>query len=93
MASENDAFDQLEQRVERAVQHALEMRTENSRLKQDLEELRARVRLADADREEADTMRASISRLETEVASYQKERESVRTRVERLLHQIDSLSA
>ena len=93
MASENEAFDLLEQRVQRAVELTSELRAENSRLKHDVEELRARVRLADSDREEADTMRASISRLESEVATYQKERESVRTRVERLLQQIDSLSA
>jgi chromosome segregation ATPase len=88
-----DPFDQLEERIQRAVAVTTELRAENARLRQDIEGLEIRAAEAESANEETTRMRTSIERLEAEVSSMQKEREKVRTRVERLLQQIDSLSS
>lgn len=87
-----DPFDQLEERIQRAVSLTVELRAENKRLRDEMEGLEIRAVTAEAANEDGARMRASIERLEAEVASLQKEREKVRGRVERLLQQIDSLA-
>jgi len=92
MAAEQDVFDQLEQRIQRAVAHTVQLRAENERLRQELEGLEIRATVAEAATADAVQMKTSLQKLESEVTTLQKEREGVRSRVERLLKQIDSLS-
>jgi len=92
MAAEQDAFEQLEQRIQRAVAHTLELRAENARLRADLEGMEIRATEAESAADDMAHLREAVQKLETEIATLHKEREGVRSRVEKLLKQIEALS-
>ena len=82
MADSNEHFQKLEERLLKAIDLFKRTRAEKRALQQELEKLRAdfneRAKLAET--------------MERELVSLRREREEVRTRVEKLLHQIDVLT-
>jgi regulator of replication initiation timing len=106
MATEQDAFEQLEQHIQRAVSTTVELRAENvrlanenltlakdaERLRSEMDGLEIRAQEAEAASDASAQVRQEVQRLEAEVASLHKEREGVRSRVEKLLKQIEALS-
>jgi septal ring factor EnvC (AmiA/AmiB activator) len=78
-----DDFSALEQRVVRAVELVKKERTARVQA----EETSARLQ------DELETQNANLEQAQEQVKSLEKERENVRQRVERLLKQLDEISA
>jgi len=82
MVDSNEHFQKLEERLLKAIDLFKRTQAEKHALQQELEKLRAdfneRAKLAET--------------MERELVSLRREREEVRTRVEKLLHQIDVLT-
>jgi len=83
MTDSLDSFQKFEQKIAHAIEVVKRLRSEKKALEQELERLKA------ASRERAREGEAQ----ERELVALRREREEVRTRVERLLEQIDALTA
>lgn len=83
MSESNDHFQKLEERLLRAIELFKRTQSEKRALEQDLEKLKIdskeRAKLLDT--------------LERELVTLRREREDVRARIEKLLHQIDVLTS
>ncbi|MCU0228188.1 MAG: DUF3450 domain-containing protein [Bryobacterales bacterium] len=88
-AQETDALLHLEERILRAVELVASLRQEKQTLLAEKTKL-----LADKDALESDLarQRESADSLQQEIASLRDERKQVKTRIERLLGQMDSLA-
>jgi uncharacterized coiled-coil DUF342 family protein len=87
---ELDSLSSLEERITRTVELVNSLRRERDELVQRLEGLEAE---RDAAREEAKASAARADELSREIAELRDERKQVRTRIEKLLGQMDVLSA
>ncbi|HEY1950303.1 MAG TPA: hypothetical protein VGG97_25055 [Bryobacteraceae bacterium] len=99
-----DALAGLEERITRAVQIISTLRAENSQLQNDLTAARDELKTvvaSNADTEalagllqkEHDELEQKTKRLSEEVEELRAERKQVRSRIEKLLNQLDLLSA
>jgi len=88
-STEPDALASLEERILRAVQLVTELRSEN-------EALRKQIEAETSDRESSAAslaqLRSDNERLSDELETLRAERKQVRTRIEKLLGQIDLLA-
>jgi chromosome segregation ATPase len=94
---EVDTLSGLEERVLRAVQLVGKLKEENAELRKRLTAAEEDARRAHAGRQEAEgalaELRGSFGKAEKELDTLLAERKQVRTRIEKLLGQIDVLSA
>lgn len=94
---DTDTLAGLEDRILRAVQLVSRLKDENASLKDRLAEAESEARRAVAARTEADealaSFKANASRAEEELEILQAERKQVKARIEKLLGQMDQLSA
>ncbi|HEY7211542.1 MAG TPA: cell division protein ZapB [Bryobacteraceae bacterium] len=99
-----DTLASLEERITRAVQAISTLRNENSRLQEQLKAAQERADAASGELEHAQALSAEfqkensaleqkISQLSQEVDTMKGERKQVKTRIEKLLNQLDLLSA
>jgi chromosome segregation ATPase len=99
-----DTLADLEERITRAVQAITQLRTENSQLQEQLKAAEARALSAQTELEEthalsADfqkkngTLEAQVAQLTQDIEAMRGERKQVKTRIEKLLSQLDLLSA
>ncbi len=86
---ETDSLAALEERILRAVEMVSTLREEKQALQKELEDA---LEAKETARRDADQARADVTRLNEEIASLQGERKQVRTRIEKLLGQMDLLS-
>jgi FtsZ-binding cell division protein ZapB len=84
-----DSLSSLEERIGRAVEMVVALRKENHELSQRLEATKGE---RDAARTEAQTATAHSEKLNQELDELRSERKQVRTRIEKLLGQMDLLS-
>lgn len=89
--AEADALAGLEERVQRAVSLVAELRSENAKLRGELDAANAAKSEALQASKEAGDLKAEITRLLLENETMRSERENVRRRVERLLETIDNM--
>lgn len=87
---ETDSLAALEERILRAVEMVSTLREEKQALQKELEDA---LEAKESARRDADHARADLTRLNEELASLQSERKQVRTRIEKLLGQMDLLSS
>jgi chromosome segregation ATPase len=99
-----DSLEHLEERITRAVQVITTLRTENSQMQQKLKVLQEDLKASNAaaaefearstqfDKERGD-LAQSVKHLSEELDELRGERKQVRTRIEKLLSQLDLLSA
>ncbi len=94
---DTDTLTGLEERILRAVQLVGTLREENADLKARLADAEAEAQLANAARDEAQealaAFRANAGKAEKELELLQAERKQVKARIEKLLGQMDLLSA
>jgi len=94
---DTDTLTGLEERILRAVQLVGKLREENADLKARLADAEAEAQLANAARDEAQealaAFRANAGKAEKELELLQTERKQVKARIEKLLGQMDLLSA
>jgi len=94
---DTDSLAGLEDRILRAVQLVGKLKEENADLKERLAAAETEARLAAAARTEAEdalsAFKANAGRAEQELETLQAERKQVRARIEKLLGQMDLLSA
>jgi len=94
---DTDTLTGLEERILRAVQLVGKLREENADLKARLADAEAEAQLANAARDEAQealaAFRANAGKAEKELELLQAERKQVKARIEKLLGQMDLLSA
>lgn len=94
---DTDTLTGLEERILRAVQLVGALREENADLKARLADAEAEAQLANAARDEAQealaAFRANAGKAEKELELLQAERKQVKARIEKLLGQMDLLSA
>lgn len=94
---DTDSLAGLEDRILRAVQLVGRLKEENAALKDRLAEAEAEARLAAAARTEAEealaSFKANAGKAEKELEILQLERKQVKARIEKLLGQMDQLSA
>jgi chromosome segregation ATPase len=94
---DTDTLTGLEERILRAVQLVGTLREENAELKARLADAEAEAQLANAARDEAQealaSFRANAGKAEKELELLQAERKQVKARIEKLLGQMDLLSA
>ena len=94
---DTDTLSGLEDRILRAVQLVGRLKEENAELKERLEAAESEARLAAAARTDAEealaSFRENASRAEKELEVLQLERKQVKARIEKLLGQMDLLSA
>lgn len=99
-----DTLASLEERINRAVQVITDLRNENSRLERDLTTTNEELTSAKAQLEElqvsyeqacreSGALEQNVKRLSEEVDSLRGERKQVKTRIEKLLSQLDLVSA
>lgn len=99
-----DSLAHLEERITRAVQMISALRTENSQLQQRLKVAQDELKAASSSRDQAtlastslqrerDELGNRVKRLSEELDDLRGERKQVRTRIEKLLSQLDLLSA
>ena len=99
-----DTLASLELRITRAVELITSLRNENQQLKQDLETARNEWEAAKAERDESvalgtefqmdnDQLQQRVSQLSSELNELKDERKQVKLRIEKLLSQMDLLSA
>ncbi len=86
---DQDTLTGLEERVLRAVELVGQLRQRNEALQQELQEARAAREKAE---KAAEVAQADATRLVEEMESLRSERKQVRTRIEKLLGQMDLLS-
>jgi len=86
---ENDALSGLEERILRAVERMGQLRQENNSLREQLE-----ARSVDRDNAAAHIveLRTENERLQSELQTLRSERTEVRSRIEKLLGQLDQLA-
>lgn len=94
---DTDTLTGLEDRILRAVQLVGKLREENAELKERLAAAEAEASLAAAARNDAEealaAFRANSGKAEKELEALQAERKQVKARIEKLLGQMDLLSA
>lgn len=94
---DTDTLAGLEDRILRAVQLVTRLKEENAELKERLAAAESEARRHLAARTEADealaSFRANAGKAEEELAILQAERKQVKARIEKLLGQMDQLSA
>jgi hypothetical protein len=94
---DSDTLSGLEDRILRAVQLVGKLKEENAQLKERLAEAEAEARLAGAARTEAEEalagFKGNAGKAEKELELLQAERKQVKARIEKLLGQMDMLSA
>ena len=83
MADSNDQFERLEEKLLRAIELFKRTQAEKRALEQELEKLRG----------ESQERKQATGALEHELIGLRREREDVRSRVEKLLERIDSLTS
>jgi chromosome segregation ATPase len=92
-----DTLGNLEQRVQRAVELLTSLRGENHRLNEQLSEVTMARDIANEElngvRGQLSNSEAQVSQLSEEVESLRDERKQVKNRIEKLLGQMDVLSA
>jgi len=88
--NESDSLASLEERITRAVEVVTTLRNEREQLLQRLSSIEAE---RDAAQRQAGDAQAAATRLSDELESLRSERKQVRTRIEKLLGQMDMLSA
>ena len=99
-----DTLADLEERINRAVQVITGLRTENEQLRKRLESVDTELHALRTERDEIQSLSSEfqrengeleqrISRLNEEVETLRGERNQVKTRIEKLLNQLDLLSA
>jgi chromosome segregation ATPase len=99
-----DSLAGLEERITRAVQIISTLRAENSQLQNDLAAAQGELKTAAASsadtealagllQKEHDELEQTVKRLSEEVEELRVERKQVRSRIEKLLNQLDLLSA
>lgn len=99
-----DALASLEERINRAVQVITTLRSDNEQLQQRVSSLEGELGSARGEREEAQSMSAAFEKengeleqkikdLSEELNTLRGERKQVKTRIEKLLSQLDLLSA
>ena len=93
MAEELDALAGLEERVLQAVGLVKELRSENAGLREKLDKAAAASASAEKAVAEVSGLRGELARVTGELEKLRGERVTVRSRVERILEQIDALSA
>jgi FtsZ-binding cell division protein ZapB len=93
MAEELDALAGLEERVQQAVAMVKELRRDNEELRGKLDASALASSEAEKAVAECASLREEISRVTGELESLRNERKTVRSRVERILEQIDALGA
>ncbi len=86
---ERDSLESLEERINRAVETVMSLREENASLRQRLEQTLAE---RDAARQEASKALEAAQRSTQELDDLRSERRQVRSRIEKLLGQMDLLS-
>lgn len=82
-----DALSSLEERITRAVQVLTTLREENERLQRENNELQQQLQ------REKNDLQQRVQQLNSEVDTLRGERKQVKTRIEKLLTQLDLLSA
>jgi len=82
VSNSNDAFEKLEEKVLRVAEALKRTQVENHTLKQELDDLKS------GSKEDG----KRVAALEKEIEALRKERDDVRTRVEKIIHQIDVLT-
>lgn len=99
-----DALSSLEERITRAVQVVTSLRYENDQLRADLRTAQEELESARAERDQAQSLSKNVQRdhsgleqqvrrLSSELDELRGERKQVKSRIEKLLHQLDLLSA
>ena len=88
--NEPDSLTSLEERILRAVEMVGQLREEKAKLQEDVEKLAAE---RDSAVRETGEARTQASKLAQEIETLRAERTQVRTRIEKLLGQMDLLSA
>lgn len=99
-----DTLASLEERITRAVQAITHLRTENGQLQEQLKTAQEKVRSVQAELEETNalssefqkengTLEAQVAQLSQDLEAMRGERKQVKTRIEKLLSQLDLLSA
>ena len=88
--NESDSLASLEERITRAVEVVTTLRNEREQLLQRLSSIEAE---RDAAQRQAGDAQAESTRLSQELEGLRSERKQVRTRIEKLLGQMDLLSA
>jgi uncharacterized coiled-coil DUF342 family protein len=92
-----DTLGNLEQRIQRAVELLTSLRGENHKLNEQLAEVTTERDIANEElggiRGQLSNSEAQASKLSEEVESLREERKQVKTRIEKLLGQMDLLSA
>jgi chromosome segregation ATPase len=99
-----DTLASLELRITRAVELITSLRNENQQLKQDVEAARSGWEAAKTEREESvamgaefqkdnDELQQRVKQLSGELSELKDERKQVKVRIEKLLSQMDLLSA
>ncbi len=86
---ERDSLESLEERINRAVETVMSLREENTSLRQRLEQTLAE---RDTARQEAAKSLDTAQRASQELDDLRSERRQVRSRIEKLLGQMDLLS-
>lgn len=94
---EVDSLSGLEDRILRAVELVARLKEENAQLKQRLTAVEADARQAHAAREEVEAalanIRGNFGEAEVELEKLRTERKQVKARIEKLLGQLEALSA
>ena len=92
-----DTLGNLEQRIQRAVELLTSLRGENHKLSEQLSEVAMERDIANEEltgiRSQLSNSEAQVSKLSEELESLRDERKQVKTRIEKLLGQMDLLSA
>ncbi len=83
MSDTNDHFSKLEEKLARAIEIFKKTQAEKRSLAQDLEKARA----------DAKERARQLDELERQVLALRREREDLRTRIEKIIHQIDVLTS
>jgi uncharacterized coiled-coil DUF342 family protein len=93
-AEETDSLASLEERITRAIELVTQLRQERDSAVRRVESLEAeRAERESIGAEKAAELETQNARLLEEIASLKSERRQVRTRIEKLLGQMDTLSA
>ena len=99
-----DSLDELEERIRRAVGVIKELRIENEALQARLQKLQSELTVAQTERDEANQMsdefqkesgelEAKVRMVNEELETMRSERKQVKVRIEKLMSQLDLLSA
>ncbi len=92
MAEDQDSLASLEDRITRAVQLVRTLREQNEGLQKRLDAAHAELESIKAERDAANQANAEADKYRAELENLKSERKQVRTRIEKLLGQMDLLS-